>query len=183
MKLSAQLVVLIALGLALVVTYSMPSDRQPIADPGTGPISEPHPITLRACAKAVIARAVIEDGLSLTEAAALLGEVDRLLPDPIPPIVGIEDPSVDGPPTSEAERLCRQAIRWIKARDGAAEVLARMEAEHREWLRAGTDRLPDPAGLIPSPDDLLKQARAEWKAECRGSRDSRPVTAGGFSCG
>ena len=119
MKLSVQLVVLIALGLALVVTYSMPSDRQPIAVPGTGPISEPHPITLRACAKAVIARAVIEDGLSLTEAAALLGEVDRLLPDRIPPIVGIEDPSVDGPPTSEAERLCRQAIRWIKARDGA----------------------------------------------------------------
>ena len=51
MKLNAQWVVLIALGLALVVIHSMPSDGPPIAVPGTGPITEPHPITLRAAQK------------------------------------------------------------------------------------------------------------------------------------
>jgi hypothetical protein len=169
MKLCAQMGLLIALAVALTFTYwpAPTQDHVPIA--GTGPVLRPHPISLRTCAKDVIVRAVIDDGLSLPDAAALCGEVHRLLP---VPSGLVEYPPLDLSQTTAEEHLCRQVIRWVEAQGNAAETVARLEAEFREWRRQGTG-LPDPADLCPSPAGLLEQAQAEWLAQTGGQRRSR----------
>jgi hypothetical protein len=181
MKLCAQMGLLIALAVALAFTFSPVADDQVDPVPGTGPASEPHPITLRACANEVIIRAMIDDGLSLPEAAALCREVYRLLPDPPSLDVLTENDANDRPAATADERLCRHVIGWVRTRPQTAATVARLEAEFREWLRQGTGRLPDPQGLVPSPTDLLKKARAEWVAFSRGNRRRHPPGGGGFN--
>ena len=128
-------------------------------------------------AKDVIARAIIDDEMSLTDAAALFGEIYRLLPDPPGLDFAFDDPPADGPPPTVEERLCQRVIDWVKTGRVDAEIVARLEAEFREWRREGTGRLPDAAGLVTSPAELLKQARrvagpVQWEA-------TRPTASGG----
>jgi hypothetical protein len=166
----------VAVTAALIFTYGKLPEEKLDRIPGTGPISQPHPVTLRVCAKDVIVRAVIDDGLSLPEAAALCGEIYRLIPDPPGLDFELEDPPADRPPPTDEERLCRRVIDWVAVQRQAEETVARLEAEYREWRSQGTGRLPNPAGLALSPADLLTQARVEWSAQCRG-RNFRAATA------
>ena len=118
----------------------------------------------------MIAWAIIDDGMSLTDGAALFGEIYRLIPDSPGLHFTLADPAAGGPPPTDEERLCRRVIDWVKYRNPGADVMARMEAEFREWHREGTGHLPDPAGLVPSSAELLKQARDEWLAQNSGKR-------------
>jgi hypothetical protein len=182
MKLCLQSILLIALAAGLILTYGRPLDEQYEPIPGTGPILEPHPIALRLCAKELIVQAVIYDGLSLLDAAALRRETFRLLP--YAPDYAADFEPDDEPPITEAERFCRQVIYFVRVQTymrPADEIVARLEAEYREWRLQGGDRLPDPAELVPSPADLLKLARIEWVAESRGFRRDLPPSAGGFA--
>jgi hypothetical protein len=170
MKLCAQMSLLIALAAALTFTYWPASTQVHEPIPGTGPVLRPHPISLRTCAKDVIVRAVIDDGLSLPDAAALCGEVHRLLPVPS----GLaEYPPLDLSRTTAEEHLCRQVIGWVESQGNAADTVARLEAEFCNWLCQGAGRLPDPAALCPAPAELLEQAQAEWLAQTGGKRRSR----------
>jgi hypothetical protein len=178
MKPYAQYVLLIALLAALGVTYFPALREMDEPTPGTGPITEPHPITLRMCAKEVVVRAVIDDGLSLLDAAALCREVYRLFPDPSGLIYPAVDESTDGTPLTEEERFCRQVIAWTQCRRHADGIEDRLEAEFRVWHCHGTGRLPAP---IVFPAELRELARAEWVAESTGQRDSRMSLTGGFT--
>ncbi|HEX4588699.1 MAG TPA: hypothetical protein VH120_02140 [Gemmataceae bacterium] len=173
--------VLFTVTLGLVLTYALPPDDR--ADRGSvnRPASKPRPIDLRICAKEIVVQRVIDNRLTLPEAAALFGEVDRLLPMEVPYV--LDDESVGRPPATEEERLCRSVACWLRAKPLSAEVHARLDVELGEWLRMGRGRLPDPSGLILSPTSLLAQAREEWLTQSRGvERHPRP-TAGGSSHG
>jgi hypothetical protein len=180
MKLCAQMGLLIALAVALTFTYwpAPTQDNEPI--PGTGPVLQPHPITLRVFANNVIVRAVIDDGLPLPDAAALCREMYSLLPNASGPVFIDEHVVLDRPPATDEERYCRQVIGWVRVQtydrpaDGS---VARLEAEYCDWLCQGTGRLPAPAELCPSPADVLEQARADWQAQAgkRRSRIPRPL--------
>ncbi len=179
MKLSVHCLLLIAVAAGLVFTFGEVSNSLEEQTPGIGPISEPHPITLRSCAKEVIARAIIDDEMSLTDAAALFGEVYRLIPDPPGLDFTFDAPAAVGPPPADEERLCRRVIDWLKYRNPGAEVMARLDAAYREWRREGTGHLPDPAGLVPSSTELLKQARAVWLVARLGKQRGRTPAAAG----
>jgi hypothetical protein len=170
MKLCAQMGLLIALAVTLVFTYRPVPTEDRVPTPGTGPVLRPHPVTLRICAKDVIVRTVIDDGLSLPDAAALCAEVHRLLP--VPEGL-VEYPPIDLSETTAEEHLCRQVIRWVESQGNAGDTVARLKAEFREWLCQGAGCLPDPATLCPSPAALLEQAQAEWQAQTGGRRRSR----------
>lgn len=177
MKLSVHYVLPTALAVALVITLGATSVTPEETVPGTEPISEPLPTTLRSCAKDVLARAINDDGMSLTDAASLLGEVYRLLPDPPGLDFTLDDPHSDGSPPTVEERLCRRVIDWVKSGRVDAEAVARLDAEFRGWRQERTGRLPDPTGLAQSSAELLQQARTEWLAQCGGKRRGRMPAA------
>jgi hypothetical protein len=167
MKRKAQLAVLIASAAAIVFTFgtSPEADEQPVA--AAAPVVEPPKVTLRVCAKEVLARAVVERRLSLPEAAALWRAVHRRLPDDRRLYwAAADDPSEA--PANEVDQLFGHVIRWVKTLGNTTEAVARLEAEYRDWRQSGAGRLPDLAGLDLSPDELLNRARDEWLAESRG---------------
>jgi hypothetical protein len=170
MKQIAQSTLLILLPAFLALTVGLPQD--PGVDPveAAGRVTEPYPVTLRVCAKNVLARAIVDGRLSLPEAAALWREVLRRLPDEKGLTFAAECDLLEQPPATEEERLCRHMILWVKTL-GKATVVARVEAEYLEW-RQGDGRLPIADELVPSPDELLDLARDEWLTETRGSGHS-----------
>jgi hypothetical protein len=166
MKRIAQCAVLIASAAALALTFGTTWDVNDQRVPGAAPVSDPPNVTLRVCAKEVLARAVVENRLSLPQAAALWRAVHLRLPDDwkvhSAAAEDLSDLSAD-----EVERLFGHVIHWVNTL-GTKDVVARLEAEHREWRCRGASPLPDLADLDPSPDELLHRAREEWLIESRG---------------
>ena len=192
MRVSPQIFLAIALVGSLAVVYGSrpPEPERLTAPPRPGAVREPPPVALRILAKQSIVRAVIDGRLSLLEAAALWGEVNRLLPGGPGLAFQDEHHNPSRPPLrTDEERLCRRVIDWIEtgpyagSPSRAAEIVARLNAEFREWLRRGTNRLPDPSGLTPTATELVEQARARWARRVR-----KPVPAeqaavvGGWLC-
>jgi hypothetical protein len=182
MKLRMQPAILVASIAALVLTFTRFPDQRPPPTPGTGPIFEPSPRMLRICAKELIIRAVIENRFSLPQAAALFREVNRM--NPVSPNASATagDEPMDGPPINEEELLCRNVIHYVRIRDQHPDLVARLEAELREWRRDGNSQLPDPVQLGELPISLQGQARHEWLAESRGIQFVRQPTARDIRC-
>jgi hypothetical protein len=95
-------------------------------------------------AKQQIIEEVLEDRLSLLEAAAGFRDLNRT-PEDSPCQVGRKIPG-----NSDEERLCRQVISWAegearrKTPDRADSLVARLEAELQDHIRQhGTVRLPE----------------------------------------
>src|SRR5437660_941765 len=131
-KLGIPQAVLTAATLGVVLTYALPPVERPASGVATRPVSEPRPIDLRICAKAIITQKVIDNRLTVPEAAALFGEVDRLLPMDVPYI--LDDLPLGRPPATAEERQCCLVACWLRAKPLSAEVNARLNAELSEWL-------------------------------------------------
>ena len=98
MKLSATLSAADRCGGRFVFTFGAVSNSLEEQVPEIGPISEPRiQSPLAACAKDVIAWAIIDDGMSLTDGAALFGEIYRLIPDSPGLHFTLADPAAGGP--------------------------------------------------------------------------------------
>ena len=112
--------------------------------------------TLRAIAKDRITAEVMAGRLTLLQAAALFGELNRVPPAPRP--------------QSGAEELCRQVIAYAEgeARGGAGETAAaaRLQKELEGLLAEGPLRLPAPSARAEA---LLEQARARLPRVLRGA--------------
>src|SRR5262249_9606431 len=140
----------------------------------------PDTIVLRQLAKNFVAREVAAGRRSLVEAAGLFEALNRLPPAP-PPLPPYPNPrALLLPGRTEAERLCPQAVVYLKVvlADGPPgelqAVLARLEAEFREELhRHGEIRLPDPSSLPPA-QDVLEQVRKSLTAAERQAMFSPP---------
>jgi hypothetical protein len=175
-----------AVGSLAIVYVPRPSEPESPPAPPSGAVPELVPVALRILAKDSITRAVIDGRLSLTEAAAMWGEVNRLLPGGRGLAFEDEHHLPRRPPLrTDEERLCRRVIDWVMAETGseapgrADEVLARLDAEFQQWRRRGTNRLPDPSGLVPTAAELVEQAQAQLTGRRRGTagRAARPAPA------
>jgi hypothetical protein len=127
-----------------------PSERDRQALVGT--------VLLRTTAKHRIARDVIAGRLSLAEAAALVGELNR-----VPPKAATL--RFRFPACSDEELLCRQVIEYVRAElDGEPDrqeaTLAQLEADFKELQKNGALPLPNLLILVPA-EELLAQARVE----------------------
>jgi hypothetical protein len=176
---------LLALTLAGLVAFALLGRPPgPEAPPPPAGEAEPSPeiVASRLIAKGQIAEDVAAGRRSLVEAAALFGALNRL--PPLAPDPTLRDewypPPLRVPIRTNAERLCRQVADWVTPRlwekDPAreAEVVARLEAEFREELRAhGAIRLPDPSALTPV-QELLDAARARRAAQGRPPGQQHP---------
>ena len=160
------LAVLIAVALPVAFCRRAPG---PDAPPGPARIEvleegQPETAALRVIAKEQIARAAAAGRRSLVESAALFGALNRLPPAVAEPPPGWYDSSLPIPADTEADRLCRQVVAWVRVAlhdepDRAAAAVARLEAEYFEELcERGAVRLPDPSSLTPV-QELLEQAR------------------------
>jgi len=162
---------IVAALLAIALGRSPPGPEEPpppAADPQEA-VRQPLPETalLRTIAKRRLAREVIAGRLSLWQAAAQFGALNRQTPQEAD--LSRIDPYVQPPrlpPGTEEERLCWQVISYVETEQEnepgrAGSVVARLEAELHEGLRKqGRIRLPAP----PSParlQELLDQARRE----------------------
>jgi hypothetical protein len=162
---------IVAALLAIALGRSPPGPEEPpppAADPQEA-VRQPLPETalLRPVAKRRLAREVIAGRLSLWQAAAQFGALNRLPPEAA--YLSRIDLSARPPhlsPRTDEERLCWQVISYVEAElweepGRARSVVARLEAELQEGLRKqGRIRLPAP----PSParlQELLDQARQE----------------------
>jgi hypothetical protein len=107
---------------------------------------------VRLARKAEVARALASGRMTLPEAAARLGALNRL-----PPEVPWRLFRDGYPGASDEERFCREALYWAEGElcEGdpceAAATLGRLEAELDGLLRRGTLRLPAVAEA-PLPD-------------------------------
>jgi hypothetical protein len=154
------------------------SARPGVSEAETQSVSEL--IALRIVAKNRIAREVIAHRLSLVQAAALFGALDRLPPPALNPPRSV-------PAATEEERLCRQVVVYVRSlvaeRDRAA-ALARLDAEFKaERDKGDLIHLSDESSL-PPVQELLEQARVELADTLRGthravnSPSARPPSAG-----
>jgi hypothetical protein len=132
-------------------------------------------ITVRILAKNRISRDVIVGRLSLVEAAALFGALNRLPPQATPlSLADRRGSPLRIPARTEEERLCRQVVeyvRWalVEEPDRAEDPVARLNAEFKEELdKQGSIHLPDTSALV-SAQELLKQARAQLAETQRGA--------------
>jgi hypothetical protein len=114
--------------------------------------SDCHSLDEKGVIKRQIALDVIEGRLSLVDAAAKYGELNRQHPIAIPLDHGDDHPTpLRSPVRTDEERLCRQVINWVGALlsedpDRAKIVVARLELEYRtEQDKESGVRLPDPA--------------------------------------
>src|SRR5262249_815652 len=109
--------------LAVVLAVSLPAvfcrcEPEPTWSPepeGQDGTAVPHVISMRLAAKQWLARAVADGRLSLLDAAALFGELNRFAP--AAPDLAIEDRhacALRPPARTDAERLCRQVVQWVE---------------------------------------------------------------------
>lgn len=127
----------------------------------------PEILTLRIDAKDRIAKQVIAGQLSLIQAAALFGALNRLSPQSVePPRSDLHASRLGFPAHTDDERLCQQVVLWVdaelaEATDVREATLLRLKAEFQEELRKeGRVRLPDPLTLV-SVQELLGRAQSE----------------------
>jgi hypothetical protein len=124
-------------------------------------------VALRSTAREQIAREVIAGRLSLVQAAALFGALNRIPPQsPNLSVVDMHASRLRIRARTDNERLCRQVVECVGSElatepDREQAAVARLQAEFKEELRkTGTIRLPDPLTVMPV-EQLLEQARAE----------------------
>ena len=116
-------------------------------------------VLLRTTVKVRITRDVIAGRLSLAQAAALVGELNR-----IPPQAATL--RFRFPAYTDEELLCQQVIEYVRCElDGASPdhreaALARLEGDFKELPKDGVIRLPNLLTLVPI-EKLLEQARLE----------------------
>jgi hypothetical protein len=122
----------------------------------------PETLALRIAAKSHIAEKVIDGRLSLAQAAALFGALNRLEPQSLKTRSDTYALRDRFPAHTEEERLCRQVVQWVSAElanehDRQEATLARLEDEFKEF-KQGMVQLPDAGTLVPV-HKLLEQAR------------------------
>ncbi len=157
--------------------HPLPSEAKGQAVPGILP--------LRIGAKNHIVDEVITGRLSLVQAAALFGALNRLPPHSMKtPLSDLCTVHLRFPAHTDEEWLCQQVLGWVgwalaEEQDRREATLARLEAEFKEELGTeGTVRLPDPLTLVPV-QKLLEQAREELQR----SRLSDGGRSGGYYLG
>jgi hypothetical protein len=132
--------------LAMVAIKISQPYTPPPSPPDTGPVfnrtSEDFDvIAYRLDRKRQITKEVIDDELSLVEAAALFGQLNRLSPAAHDPANGDWIPApLTWPVATEEDRLCRQVYNWVSAElkdsPDAEAVLWRLNREYMERLKS-----------------------------------------------
>jgi hypothetical protein len=132
--------------LAMVVVKFIQPYSPPPSLPGTGPVfnrtsDDFDVIAYRLDRKRQITKNVIDDEISLVEATAAFGRLNRLSPAAYDPAKGDWIPAaLTWPVATEEDRLCRQVYNWVSAElkdsPDAEAVLGRLNREYMERLES-----------------------------------------------
>jgi hypothetical protein len=122
-------------------------------------------LALRIAAKSHIVDKVITGRLSLVQAAALFGALNRLPPQSLKASPSDLSAFHRFPAHTDEERLCQQVVQWVGAElahdeDRREATLVCLEAEFKEGRKEGTVQLPDLLTLV-SVQKLLEQVRKQ----------------------
>jgi hypothetical protein len=162
-------VALAAASLIIILSPCLPESHEPLQRLSSEARGQALPTTLvlRIGAKHQIVGDVIDGRLTLVQAAALFGALNRLPPESMKPSLSDVYPShVRLRAHTDEEWLCEQVVHWVSfeladRQDLRDATVARLEAEFKEALgNEGMVRLPDPLTVVPV-QELLERAKAE----------------------